>query len=76
MDYNRTGSADHLVELLLALEGNPGARTFRPDILRTCISALRPCAPNNPDPFLDAALRIREQSRMMGRRIPPQAVGS
>ncbi|UIK19368.1 UvrD-helicase domain-containing protein [Rhizobium leguminosarum] len=76
MDYNRTGSADHLVALLLALEGNPGARTFRPDILRTCVSALRSCAPGNPAAFLDAALRIREQSRMMGRRIPSRAVGS
>lgn len=76
IDYSKTGSSDHLVALLLALESNPGARTFRPDILRTCINALRSCAPGNPAAFLDAALRIREQSRITGRRIPPRSVGS
>lgn len=76
MDYKRTGSAEDLTRLLLALENKPGARTFRPEILRTCLQALRSCGPAGQDTFLDAALRIREQSRMIGRRVPPRAVGS
>ncbi|WP_037424950.1 UvrD-helicase domain-containing protein [Sinorhizobium sp. CCBAU 05631] len=75
-DYRKTGSAEDLVKLFMTLEGNPGARTFRPEILRTCIQALRACTPGTPGSFLDAALRIREQSRIIGRRVPPRAVGS
>ncbi|MBY5532848.1 UvrD-helicase domain-containing protein [Rhizobium leguminosarum] len=76
MDYKKSGSAEDLIKLLVALENKPGARTFRPEILRTCVQALRSCAPGVQDSFLDAALRIREQSRMTGRRVPPRAVGS
>ena len=76
IDYKSTGSAQHLIDLFKALENNPGARTYRPEILRVCINALRSSAPNEPDGFLAAAIRIREQSRMLGRRVPPRAVGS
>ena len=76
IDYKRSGSAEDLIRLFLALENKPGARTFRPEILRTCLQALRSCGPSGKDTFLDAALRIREQSRMLGRRVPPRAVGS
>nr|WP_246699460.1 MULTISPECIES: UvrD-helicase domain-containing protein [unclassified Rhizobium] len=46
--YKTTGSAEDLVKLFLALESNPGARTFRPEILRTCIQALRSCLQGAP----------------------------
>jgi hypothetical protein len=74
--YKAEGGAGNLIELLTALENNQGARTFRPEILGACIQALRSCVPGSPSAFLDAALRIREQSRMIGRRVPPRAVGS
>lgn len=76
IDYKVTGSAQNLIDLFKALENNPGARTYRPEILRVCINALRSSAPNEPDAFLAATIRIREQSRMLGRRVPPRAVGS
>ncbi|TAU26489.1 DNA helicase UvrD [Rhizobium ruizarguesonis] len=76
IDYKATGSAQHLIDLFMALENNPGARTYRPEILRVCINALRSPAPNEPNAFLAATIRIREQSRMLGRRVPPRAVGS
>ncbi len=76
INYKRSGSAEDLIRLFLALESKPGARTFRPEILRTCLQALRSHDPGGKDTFLDAALRIREQSRMLGRRVPPRAVGS
>lgn len=74
--YQKSGSAADLIKLFATLENKPGARTFRPEILRTCVQALHSCGPGGGDTFLDSALRIREQSRMMGRRVPPRAVGS
>lgn len=74
--YKATGSARHLINLFKALENNPGARTYRPEILRVCINALESASPGTPDAFLAAVIRIREQSRMLGRRVPPRAVGS
>ncbi|TAY34693.1 DNA helicase UvrD [Rhizobium leguminosarum] len=76
VDYKATGSARHLIDLFKALENNPGARTYRPEILRVCINALSSTSPGMPDAFLAATIRIREQSRMLGRRVPPRAVGS
>lgn len=76
IDYKKSGSAEDLIKLFVALENKPGARTFRPEILRACVQALRSCVPGGQDTFLEAALRIREQSRTMGRRVPPRAVGS
>lgn len=74
--YNNSGSASDLLDLFAALENSQGARTFRPEILRPCLQALRSSAPGVPGSFLDAALRIREQGRVLGRRVPPRAVGS
>lgn len=65
-----------LTGLLLALENKHGARTFRPKMLCTCLQASSSCGPAGQDTFLDAAVRIRGQSRMTGRRVPPRAVGS
>lgn len=76
IEYKKSGSAQHLIDLFKSLENNPGARTYRPEILRVCINALRSSTPNEPDAFLAATIRIREQSRMLGRRVPPRAVGS
>jgi DNA helicase-2/ATP-dependent DNA helicase PcrA len=76
LEYKSNGSAENLVRLFLALENNQGARTFRPEILGACVQALRSCTPGTPDAFLNAAVRIREQSRMIGRRVPRRAVGS
>lgn len=50
------------------------ARTFRPEILRTCIKALQSSGPNVG--FLEAVKRIREQQRVLGRLLPKKAVGS
>ncbi len=74
--YMANGRAENLIELFGRLEDNPGARTFRPEILGACMQALRSCSSGRPDTFLEAAVRIREQSRMIGRRVPRRAVGS
>lgn len=64
-------SADASTALLAA--AREAARNPRSS---TGASILRSCAPGVPNAFLDAAIRIREQSRMIGRRVPPRAAGS
>lgn len=72
--YREVGDAASLIALFEALEAAQGARTFRPEILRTCIKALRSCGPDVS--FLEAAKRMREQQRVLGRLLPRKAVGS
>ncbi len=72
--YREVGDAASLIALFEALEAAQGARTFRPEILRTCIKALRSSSPGVS--FLEAAKRIREQQRVLGRLLPTKAVGS
>lgn len=72
--YREVGDAASLISLFEALEGAQGARTFRPEILRSCIKALRSSGPDVS--FLEAAKRIREQQRVLGRLLPKKAVGS
>lgn len=72
--YLEVGDASSLIALFDALETAQGARTFRPEILRACIKALRSSGPDVS--FLEAAKRIREQQRILGRLLPTKAVGS
>lgn len=72
--YREVGDAASLIALFNALEAAQGARTFRPEILRACIRALQSSGCDVS--FLEAAKRIREQQRVLGRRLPTKAVGS
>lgn len=72
--YREAGDATSLIALFDALEATQGARTFRPEILRTCIKALQSSGPDVG--FLEAVKRIREQQRVLGRLLPKKAVGS
>jgi DNA helicase-2/ATP-dependent DNA helicase PcrA len=72
--YREVGDATSLIALFDALEATQGARTFRPEILRTCIKALQSSGPDVG--FLEAVKRIREQQRVLGRLLPKKAVGS
>jgi DNA helicase-2/ATP-dependent DNA helicase PcrA len=72
--YQEIGDAPSLIALFDALEAKQGARTFRPEIFRTCVKALRSTGPGVS--FLEAVKRIREQQRILGRLLPKKAVGS
>lgn len=72
--YREVGDASSLIALFDTLEAAQGSRTFRPEILRSCIKALRSSGPDVS--FLEAAKRIREQQRILGRLLPARAVGS
>ncbi len=63
-------AADLLVEM--GKEG--GVRAHRPAILRACLKALQLCGDDVT--FGEAAIRMREQNRLLGRPLPRRAVGS
>lgn len=63
------------VELLRALTEQPGTRTYRPDMLHSCRTAMREAAQSGCG-FAEAALRVRERNRHMGRLVAKRAVGS
>jgi hypothetical protein len=66
----------HAVDLLVEINKQPGVRTYRPDILRACIKAMQLCQSSTNLTFAEAAARIREQNRILGRPLPKRAVGS
>lgn len=74
--FKTEGTPAALVRLFTALEGIQGARTYRPEILEACINALRSCGTGEGASFLEAATRIREQNRLLGRKLPQRSVGS
>lgn len=53
-----------------------GVRNHRPGILRGCIRALQLAEMPDGPSFKEAAIRVREQSRALGRPLPRRAVGS
>jgi hypothetical protein len=64
------------VDVLVEMNKQAGVRVHRPEILRACIKALKECGTNGKQDFQSAAIRIREQNRMIGRRLGRRTVGS
>lgn len=63
-------------QLLEAIGASSGVRAYRPAVVRACMKALQLCAADSGISFADAAVRMREQHRMLGRALPRRAVGS
>jgi hypothetical protein len=62
--------------LLAAISKDGGVRTHRPPVLRGCHKMLQLCsALDGPSPY-DAAVQVREQSRLVGRPLAQRTVGS
>src|SRR5258707_7131872 len=64
------------VDVLVEIGKQAGVRTHRPAVLRACIRALQLCHGTDGLSFHDAATRMREQNRLVGRPLPRRAVGS
>ena len=64
------------VELLVEIGKDAGVRTHRPAVLRAGIKALQSCDGSEGSSFYEAAMRSREQNRLLGRPLPKRAVGS
>jgi DNA helicase-2/ATP-dependent DNA helicase PcrA len=63
-------------DLLVEINKDAGVRVFRPAVLRACMRALELSCGAGEVSFADAAVRIREQGRMTGRKISGRSVGS
>lgn len=64
------------VDLLVEISKEAGVRTHRPAVLRACIKAFQLCDSKKDLALYDAAIRMREQNRLVGRPLPKRAVGS
>ena len=64
------------MNLLVEIGKEGGVRTHRPAVLRACIKALQLSDGTEGLTFHDAAIRVREQNRLVGRPLPRRAVGS
>jgi hypothetical protein len=51
-------------------------RSHRPGVLQACIKTLRSCDGVDAAPLYEAAVKVREQNRLLGRPLPKRAVGS
>lgn len=74
--FVRTPSHRAAANLLSEMSKEGGVRTHRPAVLRACIKALQLCDGIDGLSFQDAAIRMREQNRLIGRPLPKRAVGS
>lgn len=64
------------MDLLVEINREGGVSAHRPAVLRACIKALQLCDGSEGLSFDEAAIRMREQNRLMGRPLPRRAVGS
>ena len=74
--FIRAPSHRGAVDLLVEIGKEGGVRTHRPAVLRACIKGLQLCDGTDGLSFHDAAIRMREQNRLIGRPLPRRAVGS
>ena len=63
-------------DLLVEIGKEAGVTAHRPAVLHACLRALQLCDGMDGLSFYDAAIRMREQNRLVGRPLPKRAVGS
>lgn len=76
LEFVRAPSPRVAVDLLVEIGKEGGVRTHRPAVLRGCIKALQLCHGTAGLTFHEAAIRMREHNRLIGRPLPKRAVGS
>lgn len=64
-----------VADLLIEINKEAGVRSYRPAVLHACLRALELCHAGGAS-FHEAAVRMREQNRQLGRPLPRRAVGS
>lgn len=74
--FVRDPSHRRAVDVLVEIGKQTGVTPHRPAVLRACIKALQLCEGTDGLAFHDAAIRMREQNRLIGRPLPKRAVGS
>jgi DNA helicase-2/ATP-dependent DNA helicase PcrA len=76
MHFFQAPTFANAIGLLVEINKQSCVRVYRPAILRACIQAMQLCQSNSNLTFAEAAVRIREQNRILGRPLPKKAVGS
>lgn len=74
--FHKDRNYRRVLDLLVEINKDAGVRVFRPSVLRACFRALELCCGPEEVSFYDAAVRMREQGRVLGRALPRRAVGS
>lgn len=74
--FERDRTYRRVSDLLVEINKLPGVRVYRPAVLHACLRALDMCTSAADISFYEAAVRMREQSRLSGRQLPRRAVGS
>ena len=76
LDFVRRPNYLGAVDVLVEIGKLAGVRTHRPAVLRACVRAFQLCNGTEGLSLHDAAIRMREQNRLVGRPLPRRAVGS
>jgi hypothetical protein len=76
IDFIDNPSYWRAAEVLVAINRQSGVTAHRPAVLWACIKALQICRGIEELSFPEAAIRIREQNRLVGRPLAKRAVGS
>ena len=76
LSFKASPSLQSAADLLVEIGKEAGVRPHRPAVLIACLKALQTCDDTEGNTFHDAALRAREQNRLVGRPLPRRAVGS
>jgi DNA helicase-2/ATP-dependent DNA helicase PcrA len=76
ISFVRAPSHRTAVDVLVEIGKQAGVSAHRPAVLRACIRALQLCGGTVGLSFHEAAIRMREQNRLVGRPLPRRAVGS
>ena len=76
LDFLSQRTPKAVAALLSEISHAAGVRTFRPGVLRGCIRAFQLTAGTDGLSLHDAAMRIREENRLLGRPLPKRAIGS
>jgi DNA helicase-2/ATP-dependent DNA helicase PcrA len=76
LSFVRTPSYRVAVDVLVEIGKQGGVSAHRPAVLRASIRALQLCEGTEGLSFHDAAIRTREENRLVGRPLPKIAVGS
>lgn len=63
-------------DLLSAVNSAPGVRAYRTGVLRAAYRALNQADGSPGNTFAEAAIRVREQNRLVGRPLAKRSVGS
>ena len=76
LSFKASPSLRSAADVLVEIGKEAGVRPHRPAVLIACLKALQTCDGTEGNTFHDAALRAREQNRLVGRPLPRRAVGS